>query len=606
MRSPVALAIALAVACAGPREAPHPTAPPPSTEATSGPPVAEPAPSCHQARSPFVASGPPRIVIATLAGLDLAVGRELAQRIEDELRKFEDERVAAGAPRLFQLARVTDVVRSHGAARGCAEQLGADLVLWGTIESNPQLAAGDLHTDVKVGSVTTGANSTVSIGTVVLGGKPFTFLPSITLRRKDHWIQSSSRLDLFSLADIDFDALGADRSLFLIPFLAGAAALEHADLARAVAMFGQASRGEASATGLARVYAATYLGAVQLSSEQPELARQTLEVPAADLAVAPPTLVWQNRMLSARAAEETDALTRARDGFAAAEAVTGIPPELTTLASLAQTWVLLYLSEAATALAKVEPLLARCAASGCSPGSFTRIRLLVLKSLSLGILGDHPSAQQCFREFAHESEALLSDPQMKEALRKRADELIGRKRDPDAPLDVFDAIQHQLVGCMAVHWTWGLPQMLREDDINSAVSTFDYIEQGRGTLGQVFDRLGSSRMRAAGLRGLACQYAIAAYNAGNASVARDLAHRAASPEPPSKLTTAELELLLALLDAHDGRSRDAKSRAAFQLPVLRAAMGPDAASVRVWERFVATGKMGPYATTVPRFTPCRP
>jgi hypothetical protein len=602
-----------------------------------GAPKAPEAPSCAGGGRLFDPKGPARVLVATFAGRDPATSAALSRQLETELRKFDQEHPAERAGAMFQVASVPDVLRGHDAARACAEKLGADLVLWGTVEENPQPRVGDVHTDVRVGTVETGSHSNVSIGNVTLGAKPFSFLPSVTLRRRNRWIMTSSRLDLFSLADVDFNAIGLNGALFLVPFVAGASALERSEFGRARAMF-ELAKGRSTSTGEARTYAATFLGAVKLSGGEGKAAAEALDVAQGDLERSPALLQWHNRVLLGRAREDIGDLRGARDAFATADALgAGLEPRFSAIAPAALTWVQVHLGDAGAALATVERALAGAAAPcvqstiACGEATANKFRLVVIKIVALRLLGLSDEASQCERSMKAETERWIGDYERERAREKRAESEVEPESifdamqdfDPERPPGMLQVVFNQLPTCVMVHWPEivgaGLssaensgrrssaddPTSLFRSSADDLVREFDESLQGRGMFGPVFFLM-PVRLRPQTRAGVACSLALIASYKKDFNAAHILAAKAEqqlSANPP--LMRLEAGLVHALADARQGRRDKAAERVRTALPLLREAMGPDAPTVRRWERFVTLGELRGEPGEVPPHVPCR-
>lgn len=548
--------------------------------------------------SPFHTSSA-RLLVGRFGGSDAESG-ETSELIASALQRFDEERDASAKHRLFEVVRVSDKFSSHDEARACAEHLHADAVLWGSLVKNPQAAVPTvIETHVDVGSITAGDRSTIRVGNIDLGAKPFTLIPSVTLRRKNRWLMSSSRLDLFSLADVDFQAIASDRSLFFVPFLAGTLAFEHGQKEEALAMFGVANDGSLHSTGTPRLYTSTYLGAIYLSSGDLARAVAVLDVPQEDIAAAPATVSWNNRLLLALAREESGSLRAALSAYKEAAALDERVDEgQRGLAGLAGAWVQLRIGDTEGAIATIEGLegrFPRCTdddESRCFIPELRRLRRLTIGSIALAILGDRDALTSCV------AETEMAVVRWDQAARRGKGFDVSTMWTPLSPDEVPTFMQitgMQSGGCVLVHSDLDLGLDLKSARDMSAV--WDRVRQGQGTVGAMLQKV-PPQARNGLMANLTCMsgLVLARFEPSEVIPLVDEALTKLDSTAPA-LTRTELELVKARAlvrwaesSKQTARLDEAASIVRRALPVLRASMG-DSPNVRTWESFLSTHKL---------------
>lgn len=530
--------------------------------------------------------------------------------VSSAITRFDEELDPSGKRRVFEIARVTDVFASHEAARDCATKLEADVVLWGTLVANPQATVSAVITqNVKVESVQTGDGATIQIGNIDLGGKPFTLLPSVTLRRKELWLMTSSRMDVVSLADVTFDAIASDRSLFFLPFLAGAAAFERGDTERAAEMFELATRGKLNAGGVPEAYAKTYLAALSLGRGETSRAAELLGQTDTTLAQANAQLVWQNRMLFGLASEQLGRLTIASEAYATAfELEKKVAPRLHGIAPLALSWVELHRGNVETAL--------HAASSSSLPALCDRVSVECL--MAMGMHFRKHTMQAIAVSFGGHTEEAKKCQGMTEALMKRftrvlqghgnavenleLERMLTKPVTADMPLDLYQVAMVQSQACSMVHFphTMAAISGVEPDLIEDVPRVYEALANGRGTLGRILARLPPATARAIRLS-WACSFSVVTSELGLAAEAEKLAKNATEELQPADPPLLKTEVsLVRALPALRWRKPGARSPNALReaeklvrdaLPVLVESMGAEAPVVQRWKKVLTTHKL---------------
>jgi tetratricopeptide (TPR) repeat protein len=416
-------------------------------------------------------------------------------------------------------------------------------------------------------------------------------------------------MDVVSLADVDFQAVASDSSLFFVPFLAGATAFERGDREQALSMFELAASGSLKAKSVPRLYAATYLGALRLSmGRTAEAADGLATTKADDFANAPASLVWQNRFLFALAHEEQGKLVAALEGYSYAQTLEGkVVAESSALVTLAKAWLLIRRGDAREALDSLQQMqktLARCkplTEERCLTALFTHARLVTLKSLAAGMLGRTSDARACAQQVedvTSEVRELVAGPGAltDDALKKTLVEPLS----PDLPPTLLRVVASQPGGCAMVHFPDALNAIMHLDQNDSLsgdafLQFYDNFKQLKGSLGAMLRSLPATFAKTYEMN-MGCTFSLAALSARQLDAAATVAAEASSEldKYSTPLTHTELALLRALPALHlpaaapDRHRRVLQSVAAIRenLPVLRTAMGPDAPTVRMWERAI--------------------
>jgi tetratricopeptide (TPR) repeat protein len=506
------------------------------------------------------------VLVASFVGNDAEAAAESRRRVTGALR---DADVVAGAN--LEVVEVADALHGHEEARVCADTWKADVVVWGSFDTNPA-----------------GFATTV----------PFTFRPRVTVRLDDAWLRATGNFQLTSLGEIDLDRLSGDDATFMVMFVAGIHALRRGEVDLALALF-QRARGEASDAG-DRARLALYPALAELHRGQYAKALRWLEMgglPDTSAAQAVRTNVDLLRGIAAEGLGDLPASVRAyRRVIGSASGDTRITAVMGFAA------VLLRQGRYEEALGVLDDTLG--AMPSCAPGPeakrcvMSRFVLAAQAGALMSLLGRAEEGHGLM-------ESILGD--LEEQLGHEALEKMFAASAAINPLALthFDAARLKGPAVACGNGLLMASQMTLETEEAEAFGD-------RGTLHEMFsggelealvEEIGFPAAPAFLACGRAAYEALRGDWQAVAYQATEAAIKLREARIEAELAVVEIALLRAIAEDAQGRCALARQMVASQLSNLAKYLGEDAPTLGLWRAYAAGGE-GPWRARRVRIRPC--